>query len=297
MLKKKSFFLIILACLFWGTSGIFVHYLTPYGASAMQMAAIRGMVSFCIFAVYVLIFNRRFFCLKLRDLPLFIGSGISMFLAAGFYYLSMQMTSVSTSVILMYTAPVFVMCYSVIFLKEKLTKIKVLSVVFMVIGCALVSGVVSGMKYNLPGIIIGLLSGVAYSAYNIITKISMKKNVNPITATVYSYLFMALSAFCVASPGGIVHIALNNPPFVSALMIAMGVCTFTIPYFLYNIGLNGLPAGTAASLGVGEPLAATLYSVILFGEKLDGFSICGIVLILSAVVMLAKTETGDEVSG
>ena len=42
-------------------------------------------------------------------------------------------------------------------------------------------------KQVIIGILIGALSGISYSAYNIITKISLKKGSNPISTTFYTF--------------------------------------------------------------------------------------------------------------
>ena len=72
------------------------------------------------------------------------------------------------------------------------------------------------------------------------------------------------------------------------LLIGMGICTCVIPYFLYALSMKELSAGTASALGIIEPMAATVYSVVLFREKLDAFSGAGIVLILASVFLLGK---------
>lgn len=290
MKNNKALICIILAGLLWGTSGIFVHYLAPYGITSMQMTAIRGVVSLIAIGIYILATDRELFRTNFVNLLLGAGAGLSMFITASAYYTSMQLTSVSTSVILMYTAPLFVMAYSVVFLKEKFTFIKGISVIGIFIGCALVSGVVGGMKYNTLGIIIGFISGIAYSAYNIFTKIEMNRKINPLTATFYCYVFMAFFAVVFSSPQNLIPIVKQNPPVFILAFIGLGVLTSAMPYFLYTIGLKKLPAGVASSLGIIEPLAATIYSMILFGEKLSIYHIIGVVLILCAVVLLSRPE-------
>ncbi|MBR5505295.1 MAG: hypothetical protein IKV73_03205 [Clostridia bacterium] len=44
-MKKQAFIFIILAGLLWGTSGIFVHYLAPFGFSSLQLVFFRTVVS------------------------------------------------------------------------------------------------------------------------------------------------------------------------------------------------------------------------------------------------------------
>ena len=63
-----------------------------------------------------------------------------------------------------------------------------------------------------------------------------------------------------------------------------------MPYLLYSISLSKLPAGTAASLGIVEPMSAAVYAMIFFGQIPDIFGAIGIVLILGAVYMLGATE-------
>lgn len=293
-MKNRAILLIILAGLLWGTSGIFVNFLSPYGITAFQMTAIRGVVSVIAIGTYMLITARRMitkvFKLKLRDLPLIAGAGLSMFVTAAAYYISMQLTSIATSVILMYTAPIFVTCYSVIFLKEKLTVKKALAVIAVFLGCAFVSGVVGGIKMNFWGVLIGLLSGISYSAYNIITKAEMKRNVNPVSATFYCYIFMAVLALLISKPQGIITVAMNNSISVIFLMLGLGFFTFAMPYLLYTVALRDVSASLATNLGVIEPLAATVYSAVIFKEVLSVYQIIGIVLVIGAVIVLGRSE-------
>ena len=101
---------------------------------------------------------------------------------------------------------------------------------------------------------------------------------------------MALIALCACRPVQIVEIAAQRPVYLTLLMVGIGVFTFVLPYLLYTIALRDIPAGTASSLAIIEPMAATIFSVTLFGEKLSIASITGIVLILVSVFLLSKSE-------
>ena len=101
---------------------------------------------------------------------------------------------------------------------------------------------------------------------------------------------MTIISFFVTPPSGIVSIAAANPVSIP-IMIGCGICTCILPYFLYTLALKVLDAGTASSLAIVEPMAATVYSVALLGEKLSIYSAAGIVLILGAVFMLSKSES------
>ena len=287
-MKKTGLLYIIIASVLWGTSGIFVHHLAPYGITSMQMTLIRSLVSFICIAGYILISDRTLFRTNLKELLLFAGSGLSFFSTATCYYHSMQLTSISTAVVLMYTAPIFVMIYSVMFLGEKLTKTKLIAVIAKLIGCALVSGIIGGLKFNALGILIGFMSGISYASYNILTKIAMQKGINPIKANLYCFIIGTIIGLAVSNPPGLITSMSAAPIVTSLLGIGVGIVACVLPYFFYTLALREIPAGTASSLGILEPMAATILSIIIFGEVLYVSSAIGIVLILAAVFMLGK---------
>ena len=294
-MKRLAFVYICLAGIFWGTSGIFVHFLSPLGFSTIQMTAIRGVVSFIAMALFAFIKDRALFKRHPKEFIAFFLVGLTLFLTATLYYTSMTMTSVSTAVVLMYTAPVYVTCFSVARLGERITRWKVLSIAFMLLGCALVSGIIGGIKFDPIGILLGVCSGLTYAAYNILVKVSIEKGIPAESVTVYGFLFMMITAVIFSNPAEIISIAASEPLPAIPLMIGLGVFTFVVPYFLYNLSMRNLPAGTASALGIIEPMAATVFSVILFpeDEKLDLFSVIGIILILTATVILALCEGSD----
>lgn len=289
-MKKAAFIYIAVAGIFWGTSGIFVNLLAPYGFSSFQMTAVRALVSFLAMAIYTLITDRRLFRVKLSELPFYILLGLSLFGTAVCYYSSMQMASVSVAVVLMYTAPIYVMIFSVAFLGEKISPIKLVSVALMLLGCCLVSGIIGGMSFHVGGILIGALSGIIYAFYNIVAKISFRRESHPQTATLYSFLTMAIVAAFFSEPSTLFGRVAAAPMQTVPLLIGLGICTFVIPYFLYNLAMKELPAGTASALGIIEPMAATVFSVVIFHEQLGWLSLGGIIMILLAVVLLGLAE-------
>ena len=286
--KNKALIYIILAGIFWGTSGIFVKLLSPYGFQPLQFTAVRGTVAFIALAVYALMFRRELFRVTKRQLFFSLGVGLSIFATATLYYLAMQKTTISVAVVLMDSAPLYVMLFSVVFLRERLTRIKVISVFMMILGCVLVSGIIGNAKFDTVGILIGILSGISYGAYNIITKLAMKESASAITLNMYSFAFMAAIALAVCNPRGILESAEKNPPITIPLLIGIGILTSVLPYVLYSLSMKSLPATTVSALSIVEPMAATLFSIFLFGEIPDVFGFIGIALITVAIFVLGK---------
>ncbi|MBQ9914603.1 MAG: EamA family transporter [Clostridia bacterium] len=290
-MKKRAILFIVIASILWGTSGIFVHYLAPYGFSSLELTFARHSVAAVLMAFFLFFYNKKLFRAPLKGILILVACGLGLVGTGSFYYASMQAASISTAVVLMYTAPVIVMAVSVAFLGEKLTKSKFVSVILMVAGCALVSGVIGGLSFQFWGILFGLCSGLSYSAYNIVTKMAMEKGYHPYTATFYTFLVAGFVAFCLSDPGNILACTLKEPAVTLPLLFFLGVFTSILPYFLYTLALKDIPAGTATSLSVVEPMSATLFSVALFGEKLSVFSLTGIIFILLALLLLSKSES------
>ncbi|MBQ5601968.1 MAG: DMT family transporter [Clostridia bacterium] len=288
--KKLSFVFIILAGIGWGTSPIFVHYLAPYGFTSQQMTAVRGTVSFICMLLYVLISNRKLFKIRFKDFILCAFVGATLFGSAFCYYTAMQMTSASTAVVLMYTAPIYVMLFSVLFLGERFSKGKVVALIMRLLGCCLVSGIITGLKFNVWGILVGILTSFVYAAYNILTKVSMQRKLNAITVTLYSFMFMCIIALSICKPLDLIENIASAPMPTIPLCVGLAVATFVLPFFLFTWSMKYLPAGIASALSVVEPMAATVFSAVLFLEIPDIPSIIGILLILAAVYLLGRSE-------
>ncbi|MEE0839309.1 MAG: DMT family transporter, partial [Acutalibacteraceae bacterium] len=239
---------------------------------------------------FILAINPKLLKVPKKEIFLIICSGTSQFLASYTYFASMKASSVSTAVILMYTAPVFVLIYSVIFLGEKLNIVKGITIFLMIVGCALVSGIVGGIRFSLVGVLFGIASGISYSAYNILTKILTIHKVNAVTVTSYNFIMVGIIGLAVSDPVEIIWITSKEPIAIIPLIIGIGVLTCVLPYLFYTFGLRDIPAGTASAMGIIEPLSATVFSVAFLGEVLTVPLVIGMVLILSAVFVLAKQK-------
>lgn len=295
-MKTRAFLFIIISGLMWGTSGLFVHVLAPYGFSSLQLTALRGTIAFVAMLGFVLVRNREALRVKPRDLLLFVAIGICLFGAAAAYFFTIQLTSVATAVVLMYTSPIYVTIFSMLFFGERFNKTKLIAIAAMLLGCCFVSGIVGGMKFHALGIFLGILSGISYGAYNILTKIAMRRKCLATSTTLYGFLVMSITAISVCSPAEIpLHIA-QKPALLVPLVILLGLVTYVFPYTLYTIGLRDLPAGTASALGIVEPMAATILSIIVIKEPITVFSVLGILLILGAVFLLSRGDDTAEKS-
>ena len=288
--------LILLAGCFWGSMGIFVRRLTDYGFSSIQIVAIRVTLAALIFCILLLIKDPSGFRISVKDIPLFLGLGFgSILFFTVCYFTAITMMPLSTAAILLYTSPIWIMLMSVLFFREKLTGRKLLALALAFAGCVLVSGV-SGEGMTLPGLLVGLGSGIGYGLYSILGTVALRRY-SPYTVTTYTFAFAALGAWLICRPAEMLAKFAATPdlPGLVFFCFLTALVTAVIPFLAYTLGLRTVEASRAGILATVEPLVATLIAVAVFAEPLTLLSGLGILLILAAVVLLnGKTESENS---
>ena len=288
--------LILLAGCFWGSMGIFVRRLTDYGFSSIQIVAIRVTLAALIFCILLFIKDPSGFRISVKDIPLFLGLGFgSILFFTVCYFTAITMMPLSTAAILLYTSPIWIMLMSVLFFREKLTGRKLLALVLAFAGCVLVSGI-SGEGMTLPGLLVGLGSGIGYGLYSILGTVALRRY-SPYTVTTYTFVFAALGSWLICRPAEMLakFAAAPNLPGLVFFCVLTALVTAVIPFLAYTLGLQTVEASRAGILATVEPLVATLIGVAVFSEPLTLLSGLGMLLILAAVVLLnGKTESENS---
>ena len=281
--------LIILAGCFWGSMGIFVRRLTEYGFTAVQIVSIRVTLAALFFCIILLIKDRSGFRIALRDLPLFLGLGFgSILFFTVCYFTAITMMPLSTAAILLYTSPIWIMLMSVLFFHEKLSGKKLLTLALAFAGCVLVSGI-SGEGITLTGLFVGLGSGLGYGLYSILGTVALRKY-SPYTVTAYTFLFAAAGSWLICGPADMISkfTAAQDPVSLLLFCGLTALVTAVIPFLFYTLGLRTVEASRAGILATVEPLVATLVGILAFSEPLTLLPAMGILLILSAVIILNR---------
>ena len=279
--------LILLAGCFWGSMGLFVRKLGARGFSSVQIVTIRVTLAALIFCLVLFFKDRSGFRLSLRDLPLFLGMGLgSILFFTVCYFTAITMMPLSTAAILLYTSPIWIMLMSALFFREKLTGRKLLALALAFGGCVLVSGI-SGERVSAKGLLIGLGSGVGYGLYSILGTVALRRY-SPYTVTTYAFLFAALGAWLICRPAEMIAIFAAAEDLTALLLFCCltGLVTAAVPFLSYTLGLRTVEAGRAGILAAVEPMVATIFGILFFSESLTALSGLGILLILTAVVLL-----------
>lgn len=291
---------VLLAGILWGIVAIFVRELRAIGLGALQICALRTVGSaFMLLACTP--HRRRDFRVRLRDLPLLAVCGmLGMMVACGGYFVALTLTSASVAVVLLNTAPVFILIVSALFLGEKMTRRKILSLVMVFVGCVLVSGLFGGGGTGISplGFAIGLASGFAYAMYSVLGSFLLRRY-SSVTVNLYAFAFGGLFALLFADfPRLAAAVSSTAAPlhYIGLILLMAFLCSY-LPFRLYMKGLSGLEAGEAGILACVEPLVGTLVSLLVFREWCGIDGLAGIILILSAVLLLgtaSRTPAKEE---
>lgn len=286
-MKKLAPVFVLMASILWAAMGIVTRYVAAIGFNTRQTAAVRITSAAIVLVLFLLITDREKLKIDWKDFKWFIGTGIgSLFINNLAYAATVQRASLSVAVVLLYTAPFFVMIMSIIFFKEKLTLQKITALFLSFAGCILVVGL-SGANVGGNGMVtflIGLCAGFGYSLYSIFGKVLMGKY-ESLTVTVYTFVIASAAALIIADIPSMFQIIAENPSKMP-LTVAGSVITLALPYVCYSLALKFIESSRASIIASFEVVAASLFGVVLYSETLDFFNVLGIICVVAALIIL-----------
>lgn len=285
-MKNRSVLYVTLAGLLWGLIGLFVKKLSAYGFDSIQITFLRLFIAAIIMITFLLLKDRAKLKFRLHHVWMFIGTGIiSIVMFNVCYFYAVIHGEASIAVVLLYTSPIFIMIFSAILFKEKITLKKIIALILTIIGCIFVSGMLSGRcSISIAVFIIGICSGLFYGLYTIFGKYALKEY-DSVTITLYTFIFGVIGSIPLINISNTASIIYNNPKSIIYILGIGFFCTL-LPYYLYTFGLKYIDSGKASILVAVEPLVGTVIGMTILGEEISFIKICGTALILTAVILL-----------
>ncbi len=269
----------------WGISGLFVRWLGELGFSTFEITFLRLFIASSSICLTFLIFNRKAFKVKFKDLWCFIGTGtVSVLGTTFFYFFTMENASLSTACVFMYTAPVFIIVLSRILFKEKITIIKTVSLVVVLLGCFLCSIDGNGFTITPLTLLTGLLSGLSYGLYSIFSRYAINKGYTIDTILLFTFIFAFIGSCFIVPYGALIENISKSAMFILP-MLGVGLLSGVAPYGLYTLGLRGVSNSKAGIIACLEIVVSLLSGLIAYGEIPSIYNIIGIVLVFVAVIV------------
>jgi drug/metabolite transporter (DMT)-like permease len=177
---------------------------------------------------------------------------------------SLSYTTVVSSVIFGHIDPIFVVVVSHFFLKERITRRRILGVVIAFVGTLIITiGDFSIGGTNLYGDILALIGAVMLGIYvisgrSIRQRLSLLSYVMPVYAV--SALTLTSSCFVTGTP------LIPYPPKEYILFFAIAVVPMILGHTVYNWTLKYVETSIASISFLGEPLGATILAFFILNE-------------------------------
>lgn len=286
-----SYILVLIAGVSWGLIGVFTKAIDALGFTEMQMLFVKGVLATAVLLVITFFKDKSQLKLKnWKDIRYFVGTGIISFTFFSWAYMkAVNLTSLGVAAVLLYTAPTFVMLFSILLFGEKMTKTKGIVLLMTFVGCILVTGLLEGgAAFAWQGIAIGLASGVGYALYSIFGTYAIRAGYGSLAISFYTFLMATITMTFLVEP--IAVVSQINEMGQWPLAVSFALLTTVVPYLSYTKGLSGLPASKASVTATIEPVVAAILGIVVFHEGVSMLKLTGIVLVLSSVVVMSRQE-------
>ena len=195
-----------------------------------------------------------------------------------FYGLSISPLSLAT--VLNFTAPIFTVIFAVIFLREKLTTHRLISLLLGFIGVMCVLR--PDLSLNLGGLLV-LLSSLVWASSLIFIK-KLTKTDSAVTISLYAGVGMMPATFAAAYP------YLEEINFVQFLFILFIAVSGTTAQTLLNSALKRGDLSFLLPLDFLRLIWSVLLGIALFGESTSVFLWLGGLFILGATTLIVTSE-------
>ncbi len=235
----------------------------------------------------VMLIKKESFRIEWKDLPVFILLAVfytfsSLFLLYGYGYMG---AGVATT--LHFTYPVFVTLLMFFIFRERTSLVTWVAIILAVCGVALLSLPSTGMSADVKGIVIVILSAVAYGSYIVGVNKSRVRNMNSRKLAFYVFIFTTL----IFGGKTVVSNDFQLPPDLSSvgIMVLLAVLPTVVSNITLVLAVQNIGGTLTSVLGALEPLTAVCIGVLVFGEDFtlrEGF---GILLVLVAVTVIVLT--------
>ena len=205
-----------------------------------------------------------------------------------FYYVAIQKTTVAIAIIVQYTAPVWVLLYVVARGQQKLSLQKVAAVLVALAGIALTIGIV-GAKSSAPlridsyGLLAALLASFSFAFYNVGGHRILARH-DRWRVLVWTLVSASLFWLVVNPPWKVV--AAHYAPAQWAFLFIFSMISVLGAFSLYFLGLQHLEPTRAVIASCLEPVFSIVLAAVLLGEGVRPVQTLGIVLVLSAIVIV-----------
>lgn len=282
METKKGLVMIFIASVLFSLGGLLIKMI-PW--QALTINAWRCGISVCILLCFAKATHH-----KLVLSPGVWAGAAAMCLTVSCYALANKLTTAANTILIQFTAPVFVILFLWLIFRERPKKLDVITcvLVFSGIACFFLDGLSAG---NLLGNGIALISGIGYAWVFLLNKI-------PGGDPLYSTILGHAMCFVLGLPS--VARETEYSPRIVLCAVLLGVFQLGLAYVFFTTGIRTAPPVSASLVSGIEPILNPVLVALVLHEHLSGLSLLGGAVVFLSImvynVLTARTEAAEQKS-
>lgn len=286
---KKGYIYAIVSAVLFGTAGIFVKLAHNTNLDSVSLLTVQYIIAVTLMFIAAFFKDREKLHISKKELfHMIILGGIGNTLMTVFYYMAFEYLPVAMVTMLLFTYPIMVFVYSVIFKKQKIDIRKVAAIVTAFLGCVLTLNILSGeLKYSMKGIICGVIAAVFYAFMNLYSERNLE-NVDALSINAYSTLFSLITLLIYRWPGFLFkgELGFKSLQYIIILAVFCEIVPLTLLYAAIKY-IGALKVSIISNL---EIPTAIIFSFIILKESVSVMQIIGAILIFYAVHLIRYEE-------
>ena len=265
--QQKGTLFVFLAAVLYSIGGLCIKVI-PWSGMAINGA--RTAISIVIVAFYLWKTGHRLHFNRWVVLGAAAVSGTNIL-----FSVSNKLTTAANAIVLQFTAPIFVILLSMLFLSKRPTRLDLMAcgVVFGGVLFFFMDSISSG---NLLGDVLALISGISYAGVFMLNDLPDN---DPISSVFFGQLFSAVT--------GLPFLLLETEFTPTALtsLVILGVFQVALGYIFLTIGLKTTPPVTASLVSGIEPVLNPILVAVFYHEYIGSTALVGAVIVVGGVII------------
>lgn len=273
----------IAAAVFYGTNPLGAMNLYADGISTNSTLFYRFGLAVVMLGVMMAV-QRKSFALTRRELVTLAILGVFMSTSSTTLYFSFNFMDVGIASTLLFVYPVMVAVIMATIFHEKVTAATVVAILLSLAGIALLNQTGNGTSLSLWGVTLVMLSSLTYAIYIVVVNKSSLR-MSSVKLTFYVLLFGLFTIYgYTLAMGETVQLLVTPKQWMYATQLALMPTVLSL--VLMVIAVHDIGSTPTAIMGAIEPITAVAIGVLVFGENFTPQLALGIVLILTAVLLI-----------
>lgn len=286
-MKLKGYFLGCLSSATYGLIPFFALNILRSGQSMDSLLFYRFFCAALIIGIYLLI-KRVSLRVSRKEIGVLILLGLLFALSSELMFSSYAYMPTGIVATILFIYPVFVAIIMNVCFHEKTSWVTQVAILFAFIGVALLYYGDGKITLHITGIVLILLSALAYALYIITINKSIVSTMSGFKLTFYALSFCALFFFCKALATGNMEPINSSGTLINILFISL-VCT-AVSCIAMSFAIGYIGSTMTAVLGALEPMTAVTVGVIVFDEPFTPNLMIGILFIITSVIMIVLSN-------